>query len=329
MGKKGATKKTVTKASKPTHEIVHTESGTVVDEFNENDVEQMSADAQPILDKMNKLDATVSTETIEDTVRPDNVAEFIVKCKSDGMNHEECEDELIKRGISSDDYGETLDKTYSKKTASDGADFLDGEGADEVVSETDTQKEARVKKEKEEEQALSEAEEIKSKQNELDAAEEGKSPLDKTHLLQDKLYDNSKEDVKPRPIKITEDLKSGGKARWTKWECPRCKSACDQKQSGWFCTSATCLYGKPKPLPESEVPQEIERYRLHIPELKANLTRVKMVYIGEGRYALKEGQGEYCSKQIIRVLQMKTWKQLNQAQIEYLAEWDKTKGLND
>ena len=60
-------------------------------------------------------------------------------------------------------------------------------------------------------------------------------------------------------------------------------------------------------------------------DLGCSVHKVKMYYVGNGRYKVKEGQEEYIAKQVIKILNRKTWKQLTAAQIKYLAEYDKTK----
>lgn len=249
----------------------------------------------------------------------------IDKMFEDKITHEQAENQLISDGVADEEYGSYLDLVYKKKKDDEGKNFLDGETEEQL--ETALEKEARLKLEKEKLAEEQRSKAIADEATKVEKAEGDLAPLDKSHALPDVVHTHEKETVKPKPHKIEENAPgTAGKIRYTVWKCPRCSSSCDQHQGRWVCTSSSCLFGKPKPLPEAEVPQEITRYRIRIPELKVNLTRIKMVYVGSGRYRIKQGQGEYIAKQVIKLLSMKTWKQLTGAQLEYLLEWDKSKG---
>ena len=268
---------------------------------------------------------------VEVTGPESSIKDQIDDLHKEGKSHEQCEDELIARGYSDEAYGDALDLKYRKHSDKDGTDFLDeGKTVEKKVQESEADKEIeklRIKLKKEQE-ALDE-EKLK-KEKEREESEEGKSSLEKSHEFSDISEDHSKEEESPNPKKYRNpDTKSGGTMSYTIWHCPKCKTACRQVNHKWVCNSPSCLYGKPKPIDKDAIPKEIVRYKLHLPELGCSIHRVKMICNSEGRYEVKEGQEDYIGKQVVKVLQNKTWKKLTSNQLEALAHYDKSKGLDD
>ncbi len=245
-----------------------------------------------------------------------------------GNTHEETEDELITKGYSSDLYGEYLDSKYSKKSAKDGSDFLDDGVIEEDKKQTDREKEEADKLIK----LAFDAKEIRDAgikaTKAIDEAEKGKDQLDKSFAMPGQSHDNSKETVNPKPIKYRENAGEGAGTRgYTTWHCPECNQACIQEKHKWVCTSNSCLYGKPKPLPEDQIAKEITQYKLLLPDLGVSVHRVRMLHQGNGRYVIAAGQEKDIARQAIKILNKKTWKQLTSNQIKYLAENDVSKGF--
>lgn len=247
----------------------------------------------------------------------------------DKDTHEQIENALIAQGFDSDVYGKYLDAKFKRKTEDDGADFLNDGVAKIDGSDEEEEAEAKLVEEvKLKADTLKLEEEKKAKEKEIEDSEAGKSSLDKSHAVTHVTNDMSKETKKPIARKVVEDSSSGGKIRYTKWHCPLCDYECHQVKHKWECKSPKCLYGKPKPMNEDSIPKEIVRYKLLLEDLKCSVHKVKMVYVGGGRYKVKDGQEEHIAKQVIKVLQNKTWKQLTGKQIEYLASNDESKGFN-
>jgi len=156
----------------------------------------------------------------------------------------------------------------------------------------------------------------------LDSKEQGTKPTTEKELLDpieypDATHDMSAEKEKPTPNKKTIELEGGGKTTETKWECPKCTSPCHRLDAQkWRCMNNNCDYGKPKPL--AEVPKEITRYKVTIPQLGIGVQNVKMVHVGGNEYVIAEGQEEYIAKQALRKLKNKQLKKMNRPQIEYM-----------
>lgn len=275
----------------------------------------------------------IEVDTLEE-LNDDNIADQIQHAQDHlekqvdelvemGMTHEQIEDALIAEGMEADQYGEYLDSKFKKKTEDDGASFLD----DGVVNteETDASKEMKAEEARLRVAALELEEKEKAAAKKIDDVEAGKSSVDKSHALPHVTNDMTKETKKPTPKRVTEEAAGEGKVSYTKWLCPTCGNACHQINHKWECKSPKCLYGKAKPLAEDDIPKEIVRYKLLLEDLGCSVHKVKMYYVGNGRYKVKEGQEEYIAKQVIKILNRKTWKQLTAAQIKYLAEYDKTK----
>lgn len=267
----------------------------------------------------------VKTEETNQQNKP-RYEEIVDQCFEDKKTHEETEDLLLAEGIESDVYGEYLDSKYKIIKDSEGANFLDGEGTSE---ETELQFKERLQTEEEEKKRKEIEEAEKQKQIELEKDEEDLHVLKKSYHLPTLLNKTANETEKPRPVKIREKAKNNaGTVSYTIWECPKCKKACNQVKGKWICSSTKCLYGKPKPLDDADIPREVKQYRLMLNDVNVALTNVILTYKGEGRFVIKEGQEDYISKQVIKTLNSKTWKQLNKHQIAFLAEFDKSKGFD-
>lgn len=240
-------------------------------------------------------------------------------------NHEECEDILIAKGYDSDTYGEYLDAKYSKKSDKDGSDFLDDGVMNKEDEDTAIEFDKAAKLEFELHNKLDA--EIKATK-EIEEVEKDKDQLDKSFPMPGQTHDHSKETVNPKPVKYREAAPTGGgQVGYTIWHCPECDSACKQEKHKWVCTSSTCLYGKPKPLSVDQIAEEITQYKLLLPDLGVSVHRVKMIHVGNGRYTIKEGQEKEIARQVIKILNNRTWKKLTVNQIEYLTKYDLSKGV--
>jgi len=246
-----------------------------------------------------------------------------------GNNHEEVEDELIAKGYSYDLYSEYLNDKYKKKVEKDGSNFLDDGEVPDSNLPTDREKEDADKLAKLEAESLAKINAAFKAANAIDEEEKDKDQFEKSFSMPGQTHDNSKETKNPIPRKYREAAVEGsGTKGYTIWHCPECNGKCVQEKHKWVCTSNSCLYGKPKPRPEDQIAKEIIQYKLLLPDLGVSVHRVKMSHAGNGRYTIVKGQEKDIARQVIKILNNKTWKKLTANQIMYMAENDKTKGIN-